>query len=165
MNTINKNNQQMIISAALLFRDQRGKRQYLVVKTKEDADWEIPKVIVRKGESSVRASIRMAGEQIGISARVLEEAGRSTGVTVLNGKSVSQKLYYYLMMQRAKGGEVLGFNDFAWLEYDKAYKKLASKKEKEILRGSKPIWKEWEKTKKHKMEEEEAEIALQAAQS
>jgi len=122
----------MSIGGAILLRDHRGKRQYLVVKGKEGV-WEVPKVIVRKGESSVRAVIRMVGEQVGISARVLEEAGRISSLTVVNGKSVPQKLYYYLMMQRSKGGEILGFSDFLWLENDKAYKKIESKKEKEIF--------------------------------
>ena len=157
----NKSNQEMLIGAAVLFRDYRGKRQYLLVKGKEEDGWEVPKVIVRRGESSVRAAIRMTGEQIGITARVLEEAGRGSGPANLNGKSVSQKYYYYLMMQRAKGGEILGFNDFVWLEFEKAYKKLDLKKEKEILRNSKPILKEWEKTKKHKMVEEEEAKALE----
>ena len=137
----------------------------MVVKGKEDGPWEVPKVMVRKGESSVRAVIRMAGEQLGIAARVLEEVGRASGMAVLNGKSVPQKFYYYLMMQRAKGGEIMGFLDYQWLEFDKAVKKLDAKKEKSFFKISKPILKEWEKTKKHKMEEEEAEIALEAAQS
>lgn len=156
-----KNNQEMLIGAAVLFRDHRGKRQYLVVKVKEEDGWEVPKVIVRRGESSVRAVIRMTGEQVGISARVLEEVGRGSGMGEINGKSVPQKYYYYLMMQRSKGGEILGFNDFAWLEFDKAVKKLESKKEKEILKGSRPILKEWEKTKKYKMVEEEEAKALE----
>ncbi len=151
----------MLIGAALLFRDYRGKRQYLVIKGKDDGAWEVPKVIVRRGESSVRAVIRMTGEQIGITARVLEEVGRGSGLVNLNGKSVPQKHYYYLMMQRAKGGEILGFNDFTWLEFDKACKKLDLKKEKDILKNSKPILKEWEKTKKYKMVEEEEAKALE----
>ena len=103
----------------------------------------------------------MTGEQIGITARVLEEVGRGSGLVNLNGKSVPQKHYYYLMMQRAKGGEILGFNDFTWLEFDKACKKLDLKKEKDILKNSKPILKEWEKTKKYKMVEEEEAKALE----
>lgn len=155
----------MLIGCSVLFRDQRGKRQYLVVKGKDGGVWEFAKVVVRKGESSVRAVIRMTGEQVGVSARVLEEAGRTSGLASVNGMSVPQKHCYYLMMQRAKGGEVLGFNDFLWLEFDKAHKKLDSKKEQAILKDSKPILKEWEKTKKHKMVEEEAEIALEAAKA
>ena len=146
MNT--KNNQQILIGGALVFRDNRGKRQWLVTKQKEDGDWEIPKVTVRRGESSVRAVIRMTGEQAGITARVLEEAGRLTGGTVVNNKSIPQKLYYYLMIQRAGGGEVIGFDEFKWLEYGDAFKKITLKREKDILKSGKEVLKEWEKTHK-----------------
>jgi ADP-ribose pyrophosphatase YjhB (NUDIX family) len=143
---MNKNNQQILIGGALVFRDNRGKRQWLVVKQKDEGDWEIPKVTVRKGESSVRAVIRMTTEQAGMSARVLEEAGRGTGNTVINGKTIPQKYYYYLMVQKAGGIEVIGFNDFKWLEYGEAVRKIVTKKEKDILKSGKEVLKEWEKT-------------------
>lgn len=129
-----------------MFRDNRGKRQFLLVKQKEDSDWEIPKVTVRRGESSVRAAIRMISEQGGMAARVLEEAGRSSGNTVINGKPVSQKLYYYLMVQKAGGTELIGFSAFKWLEYGDAVKKIVTKKEKEMLKNGRDVLKEWEKT-------------------
>ena len=82
---INKNNQQVSIGGAIVFRDNRGRRQFLLVKTKEDGDWEIPKVTVRRGESSVRSVIRLTSEQGGMSTRVLEEAGRSAGTAIISG--------------------------------------------------------------------------------
>lgn len=148
MNT--KQNQQIVIGGAVVFKDNRGKRQYLVVKNKEDGDWEIPKVTVRKGESSVRSVIRMTGEQGGISARVLEEVGRSSGTTVINGKAIPQKHYYYLMMQKGGSSELIGFSSFKWMQYSDAIKKLVLKKEKEILKDAVGVLKEWEKTHKVK---------------
>ena len=63
----NKNNQQISIGGAIVFRSSRAGYQYLLVKVKEDGDWEIPKVTVRKGESSVRAAIRLMGDRSMIS--------------------------------------------------------------------------------------------------
>jgi len=143
---IAKQAQQILIGGAIVFRDNRNKRQFLVVKQKDDSDWEIPKVTVRKGESSVRAVIRMTSEQAGMSTRVLEEAGRAVGNTILNGKSVPQKYYYYLMVQKAGGVDVIGFSDFKWLEWGEASKKIVMKREKEMLKGAKDVLKEWEKT-------------------
>lgn len=139
-----------MIGGAIVFRDNRNKRQFLVVKTKEDGDWEVPKVTVRRGESSVRAVIRLTGEQGGITARVLEEAGRFTGNTIVNGNSISQKYYYYLMLQKGGSSDLIGFLEFKWMEYSVALKKLASKKEKEMLKGAKDVLKEWETTHKVK---------------
>lgn len=153
----NNKNQQISIGGAAIFRDNRGKRQFLLVKGKEDGDWEIPKVTVRRGESSVRAVIRMISEQGGMSARVLEEAGRSTGNVIINGKSISQKIYYYLMVQKAGGSELIGFSEFKWMDFADAIKKVSLKKEKDILKDAKDVLKEWEKThnlKKHVIDEE-----------
>jgi 8-oxo-dGTP pyrophosphatase MutT (NUDIX family) len=142
----NNKNQQILIGGAIVFRDNRGKRQFLLVRQKEDGDWEIPKITVRRGESSVRAAIRMISEQGGMAARVLEEIGRLSGNTVINGKSVSQKFYYYLMVQKAGGSELIGFSDFKWLEYGDAVKKIITKKEKEMMKNGRDVLKEWEKT-------------------
>jgi 8-oxo-dGTP pyrophosphatase MutT (NUDIX family) len=149
MNT--KVNQQISIGGAIVFRDNRGKRQFLVVKTKEDSDWEIPKVTVRKGESSVRSVIRLTGEQGGMTARVLEEAGRYSGTIIVNGKSIPEKHYYYLLMQKGGSSELIGFHEFKWVEYSDASKKLPLKKEKEMLKSAVAVLKEWEKTHKIKL--------------
>jgi len=133
----------------VVFRGNRGKTQFMLVKQKEEGDWEIPKVTVRKGESSVRAVIRMMGEQAGMTVRVLEEASRSTGNAVINGKSVSQKFYYYLMISKAGGLDAIGFHDFQWLEYGKVVKKVVLKKEKDVFRSAREVLKEWEKTHKN----------------
>ncbi len=143
-----KNNQQILIGGAIVFRDNRGKRQYLIVKAKEDGGWEIPKVTVRRGESSVRAVIRLTGEQGGITARVLEEAGRYTGNTIVNGNSISQKYYYYLMFQKGGSSELIGFADYKWVEAAEVTKKIESKKEIEMFKSSRDVLKEWETTHK-----------------
>jgi ADP-ribose pyrophosphatase YjhB (NUDIX family) len=143
-----KNNQQILIGGAIVLRENKGKKEYMVVKQKEDSDWEIPKVTVRRGESSVRAVIRMTAEQGGMSTRILEEVGRATGNNVVNGKAISQKYYYYLMVQKAGGADAIGFFDFQWLEFPQALKKITLKKEKEMLKTGRDVFKEWEKTHK-----------------
>lgn len=141
-----KDNQQILIGGAIVFRDYRGKRQFLLVQQKEDGDWEIPKITVRRGESSVRAVIRMISEQGGMSVRVLEEAGRGTGTTVVNGKSISQKTYYYIMLQKSGGIDAIGFFKSKWMEYGDATRKLKLKREKDMLKAAKDYLKVWEKT-------------------
>lgn len=143
-----KKDQQILIGGAVIVRDQKGKKQFMLVKQKEDSEWEIPKVTVRKGESSVRAVIRMTSEQAGMSTRVLEEAGRFTGSTIVNTKSIPQKFYYYLMLQKAGGIDAIGFFEFQWLEYAQALKKLTLKKDMEMLESGRDIYKEWEKSHK-----------------
>ncbi len=156
MNT--KANQQISIGVALVFRDNHGKRQWFLVKAKEGDDWELPKVTVRKGESSVRSVIRLTGEQAGMTVRVLEEAGRSSSNVIVNAKSIPQKTYYYLMVQKSGGLDPIGFVDFQWLEYGQAVKKVSLKKDKEMFSQAKDTLKEWEKTHKKQLDEPEEEL-------
>lgn len=149
----NTKNQQILIGGAIIVRENKGKRQFLLIKQKDDKDWEIPKVTVRKGESSVRSVIRLTGEQGGMSARVLEEAGRATGNAIINGKSIPQKYYYYLMLVKGGPTELIGFDESKWLEYADAAKKLTIKREKDMFKGAKDVLKEWEKTHSLKKQE------------
>jgi len=149
----NSKNQQIVIGGAVIFKENRGKRQFLLVRQKDNDSWEIPKVTVRKGESSVRAVIRLASEQGGMAVRVLEEAGRAVGNTIINAKSIPQKFYYYLMLQKGGSSDLIGFDEFKWIEYSDALKKLGLKREKDMLKGGRDVLKEWEKTHNLKKQE------------
>jgi hypothetical protein len=139
---------QMLVGVAVIIRSHRGREKWLIVKNFNADSWEFPKIVVRKTESSVRAVIRMAGEQGGMRTRVLEEAGRGSSTYINSGRQISQKLIYYLMLNKGDSGESIGFDNPAWLEYSKAVRKLSNKKEQGILRQAKKIYKEWEKKRK-----------------
>lgn len=139
-----KNNNSILVSGAVVFRDYRGKQGWLMVKQSEELGWEIAKVMVRRGESSVHAVIRMTGEQAGMTTRVLEEAGRINTTSNANGKAINKRLIYYLMQLRS-ASEVIGFADYKWAEYGEALRKLASKKEQLMLRQAKEELKKWQK--------------------
>lgn len=139
-------NNNILIGGALIYKESRGRRLYWLVVDK-GGKWEIPKVTVRRGESSPRAVIRMAGEQAGMNARILEEVGRASTVVAVNGKTVVQKTYYYLMILKS-AGEVLGFAKHQWLDYRKALKAVPLKKEKEAIKNAEEMIRQWEKEKK-----------------
>jgi ADP-ribose pyrophosphatase YjhB (NUDIX family) len=147
-----RNNQVLVSGAVVYKKAKNGRRYWLIAKQSEDDKWEIPKVVVRKGESSVRAAIRMMGEVGGMSAKVLEEAGRAGGSTTIRGKVVPKRHLYYLMVQKS-AGEMLGFNDHAWVAYAKAVRKLSLKREKEMLKNAKKELLQWLK-KREKMQQE-----------
>jgi hypothetical protein len=88
-----------------------------------------------------------------MTARVLEEAGRATGTTMVNSKSIPQKFYYYLLLQKGGNTELLSFDQYKWLEYGDATKKLAIKREKDMIKGGRDVLKEWEKTHSVKKQE------------
>jgi len=145
----------ILISVAVLFREQQGKVSWFVTKKSDDNTWELPKVIVRKGESSVRAIIRVMGEKGGMTTRVLEEAGRTNGVVTSDNKTIQQRFIYYLILLKAGSSEAVGFGEYAWLEYSKAFKKLTSKKEKTMLKSAKETPKIWKKEKKNRKNQDQ----------
>ena len=146
-----------------MFKKSRGKKYWLIAKETEEnegGEWELPKVTVRKNESSVRASIRNMGEKGGMNARVLEEVGRAGGSTTVNGKSVAQRHIYYLMVQIA-AGEILGFDKTEWLEYGKAVRKLHTKREQQFLRNANKELKKWQKENEGWITEQQEILAEQ----
>ena len=126
----------VLVAGACIFKENRGVLKWFLVKQNGEDKWEIPKVLVRKGESSVRAVLRMMGEKGNMTTRVLEEAGRFGGITTVNGKKLPQRHIYYLMLERDQSGEAIGFNDSTWLDYSKTLKALSSKREKIVLKAA-----------------------------
>lgn len=147
----------ILISSGTLFKEVRGKLRWFIVKTNEDNGWEFPKVTVRKAESSVRAILRLLGEKGGLSTKVLEETGRSGGVTTVGNKTLPQRHIYYLMILKGLTEEAMTFPEHAWLEYAKCARKLSSKREKQMLKKARNEYKKWKKEhpKSKRGEEEE----------
>jgi hypothetical protein len=152
------NNQIIVAGTSLCKKRSNGKFVWLLIRQSESEEWELPKTTVRKGESSVRAAIRMMGEMGGMNARVIEEAGRFNGTTSINNRSVPKRILYYLMIQKS-AGEMIGFSQFKWLTYEDALKKLDSKREKDVMKKAKVELKIWTDDKKKRKEEEEEEAA------
>ncbi len=139
-------NNNISIGGAVVYKEGRGKRYYWIVADKE-GNWEIPKVTVRRGESSVRAVIRMTSEIVGMDAKVLEEVGRYSTAVLVNGKVTPQRTYYYLLFLKAVG-EIMGFEKYQWMDFKKATKAVELKREKDVLREAEELVKKWEKEKK-----------------
>jgi ADP-ribose pyrophosphatase YjhB (NUDIX family) len=135
----------ILISVACLYKESKGKKYWLLVKSSDDSPWELPKATVRKGESSVRAILRVMGELAGMSVKVLEEVGRGSATISVNNRPVPQKFLYYLLVFKASAGETLGFDQVNWLEYAKVVREVASKKEASQLREARKVVAKWEK--------------------
>jgi len=133
---LNVNKNIVLVAGACIFKENRGKIKWFLVKQSADEEWEIPKVLVRKGESSVRSVLRMMGEKGNMTTRVLEEAGRFGGITTLNGKRLPQRHIYYLMLEKSQSEEAIGFTDSNWFEYSKSLRLISSKREKSVLKAA-----------------------------
>ncbi len=145
----------VLISAPIVFRKEKGiEGKWLIVKLNEDDGWEFPKVVVRKGESSVRAAIRVMGEKANLDGRVIEEAGRVGGATTINGKTSPKRTLYYVMLEKSSG-EIIGFSEYEWLTYASAVRKLSSKTERKMLKVAREEMEKFLKERKRRKEQEE----------
>jgi 8-oxo-dGTP pyrophosphatase MutT (NUDIX family) len=159
----------VLISGAIVYRAIKGKKRWFLAKQSgEDGDWEIPKIIVRKAESSARGAMRLMLEQMGIDTQVLEEAGRAGGSATINGKVVPQRHLYYIMLFKEREEEeeegekgkkeereereeiVIGFDDYGWFEYAQAVRMLRSKRERLMIKQGRKELRKWEKAEKNK---------------
>ena len=144
----------ILVSGAVLLREQSGKIQWFLSKEPDSDNWELPSVLVRKGESSVRAILRIMGEKGGMTTKVLEEVGRVGGVKTVNNKTQTQRQIYYLMILKSTANEAIGFSESAWLEYAKASRRLSSKREKTILKNGRDLYKKWKKERQIKKKQQ-----------
>ncbi len=133
---LNINKNLVLVAGACIFKEARGSMKWFVIKQNGEDKWEIPKVLVRKGESSVRGVLRMMGEKANMTTRVLEEVARFGGVTTVNGKKLPQRHIYYLMLAKAASAEAIGFSESAWVDYSKMIKMLSSKREKGVVKAA-----------------------------
>lgn len=144
----------VIIGAAIVFKQEDKKVKWFIVNNKDEEGWVIPKIVKRKGESSVRGSIRMMGEKGGMTVKALEEAGRAGGVRTINGKTKPQRILYYLMVMKNASGEPVGFEESGWFDYAGAVRKLSSKRERAMIKNARKIFRVWRKVKKAKKKKE-----------
>ena len=144
----------VLLSVACLYKETKGKLRWFIVKQSEVDGWEIPKVLVRKGESSVRAALRMMGEKGGMATRVLEEAGRSGGVTTINGRTLPQRHLYYLMVTKNSSSEAIGFPEYLWVEYANAVRKMSLKRDRLMLKAARKTLIKWKKERIRKRKKE-----------
>lgn len=142
----------VIISSAVIYKKiKKNNEKWFLVKNTEEENWEFPNTIVRKGESSARASLRLMGEKGGMSIQVLEEAGRAGGATTLKDKTYPLRRIYYLMRVKSGSKEAIGFEETEWFSYANAIRKL-SKREQQMLRQAREELRAWEKRKQEEKE-------------
>ncbi len=100
----------MLVAGAVVFRKAKnGRIGWFLIEDVQNKRWELPKAVVRKGESSVRTVMRVMGEQGGMNCKIIEEAGRGgRQALMVNGKKTPRRIIYYLVFGKS-AGEVLGF--------------------------------------------------------
>lgn len=142
---------EQLITAATVFRKKKGQIEWLIFKSDPKAPGYLPKGIVKRGESSVGAILRILREDIGMTVEVLEESGRITSSTNKEGARVNERTIYYLIEQSELADkEMLQRSGLTqkWGEYAQVARLLPDK-ERKMLTQARGILKELSKLKKN----------------
>lgn len=136
-----------LTSGAVVYRSKGNSVQWFVLKPK-DGSYELPKVQVRPGESSVQAILRFLRENTGLKVTVLEEAGRTRAKVSVNGKIQAVQLIFYLL--KGDDSEEAGpvFIEGEWMPYTKIRRKLTLVREQKILSQANATLREWRKKRR-----------------
>lgn len=136
-----------LTSGAVVYRGKGDNAQWFVTKSK-DGTYELPKVQVRPGESSVQAILRFLRESAGVKGTVLEEAGRTRAKVSVNGKMQAVQLIFYLL--RGDDSREVGpiYLEGEWIPYIKMRRRLALVREQKILSQANATLREWRKKRR-----------------
>lgn len=134
---------EVLVSSAVVYKSRAGKNSWLLVKT-GDEQWQLPKGVVRRTESSVRAAIRTLSEMAGIRGRIIEEVGKSSVRSGKGSKALVRRTIYYLMQQRGKDG-IEATARVVWVNPNNIRGKVKSATERKMLVEARKLLSEWQK--------------------
>ncbi len=135
---------EVLVGGAVVFKQRGRKVLWFIAKPGEQDAWQLPKMVVRRGESSVRGTLRMAEELAGLRGAVLEEVGRVSNTTTHKGMPLVRRIIYYLMQQKGKSAAP-SYAKTQWAEFATARSRLATASEKKVLSQARTLLTTWQK--------------------
>ena len=139
---------EQLITSGTVFRKKKGVTEWLLIKNKE-GKWEFLKILVKRGESSVGAILRVLREGMGFVVEVLEESGRHSQISSKNGTKIQERTIYYLIEEKGDRIKIEeNTREEKWFQHPQATKALGAEREKKILKKAREVLKEYLKKKK-----------------
>jgi len=122
-------------AGAILFRDTRGRREYLLLKSRP-GDWEFPKGGVEGGEELQQTAIREVQEESGISDFRLIDGFRDDYDYVFeaNGKTIHKTVHLFIAKSFEASAEIsTEHRDLQWRDYEQAINTITQDGPRDIL--------------------------------
>jgi len=123
-------------AGAILFRDTRGRREYLLLKSRP-GDWEFPKGGVEGEEELQQTAIREVKEEAGIDDFRLLDGFREDYDYVFeaNGKTIHKTVHLFIARSYEASAELSSeHRDMQWRDYDQAVNTVTQDGPREILK-------------------------------
>ncbi|GAA0505588.1 8-oxo-dGTP pyrophosphatase MutT, NUDIX family [Halorubrum aquaticum] len=124
-----------ISSGAILFRDTRGEREYLLLKSRP-GDWEFPKGGIEGDEELQQTAIREVSEEAGIDDfRLIDGFRREYDyVFEAGGKTIHKTVHLFIARSFEASAELSKeHRDLQWRDYDQAINTITQDGPREIL--------------------------------
>jgi 8-oxo-dGTP pyrophosphatase MutT (NUDIX family) len=126
---------QAVSAGAILFRDTRGRREYLLLKSRP-GDWEFPKGGVEGEEELQQTAIREVREEAGIGDfRLLDGFRRDYDyVFQAGGKTIHKTVHLFVARSFEASAELSSeHRDLQWRDYEQAINTITQDGPREIL--------------------------------
>ncbi|EMA42194.1 NUDIX hydrolase [Halococcus morrhuae DSM 1307] len=123
-------------AGAILFRDTRGRREYLLLKSRP-GDWEFPKGGVEGEEELQQTAIREVTEESGISDfRLLDGFRREYDYVFQAGGETIHKTVHLFIAESAEASAELSHEhrDHQWRDYEQALNTITQDGPRDIFR-------------------------------
>ncbi len=128
--------QETVSAGAVVFRDTRGKREFLLMKSRA-GDWEFPKGTVEAGEELQQAAIREIVEETGIEDFYLVDGFRDDYDYVFEagGNRIYKTVHLFIAKSEEASAELSYEHlDHQWRDYEQAINTVTFDGPREILR-------------------------------
>jgi 8-oxo-dGTP pyrophosphatase MutT (NUDIX family) len=122
-------------AGAILFRDTRGRREYLLLKSRP-GDWEFPKGGIEGEEELQQTAIREVKEEAGIEDFRLLDGFREDYDYVFeaNGNTIHKTVHLFIAKSYEASAELSNeHRDLQWRDYDQAINTITQDGPREIL--------------------------------
>ncbi|GGL62507.1 bis(5'-nucleosyl)-tetraphosphatase [Halocalculus aciditolerans] len=126
-------------AGAILFRDTRGRREYLLLKSRP-GDWEFPKGGVEGDEELQQTAIREVQEEAGIEDFRLIDGFREEYDYVFeaNGNRIHKTVHLFIARSHEASAELSNeHSDLQWRDYEQAINTITQDGPRDILEEAK----------------------------
>ena len=123
-----------------VYKRKKKETLWLIIKPKSYERWQLPKGMIDKGETSLKAAVREVKEEGGVVVKAGEKIDAIQYFFVFEGKKVFKTVTYFLMeyQKESKAGpDKNEIDEVAFLSFKEAFNKLSFKADKDILSKAK----------------------------